>query len=227
VEVGDGVYLLPGPTVLGIVRLADSRALMVDAGLDSSAATKAFRALRHLGLALSDLLITHAHADHSGGAPHLASESGATVWASDLEGEWLGFPLWESYGLYGGSVPPRSLRNKFLTPGNIRPQRTLKKGICEIEGDRVEVLALPGHSLGQVGFRVRGVTFLAGSLLAGAALRKHPIPFIVDVESHVATLRRLCQSGGGAWVASHGGLLEDGPAIARENLAKAMEVEGS
>ena len=114
--------------------------------------------LRRMGVREGDLrrvLVTHAHPDHVGGLAELVRASGAEVWAPEGDRAWIE---------HRGSPPrpdPRTLSGVHRLLGRIEPaaatpvsvDRGLRGGdrLDEVR-DGLEVVALPGHTPGQIGF---------------------------------------------------------------------------
>jgi ABC-type amino acid transport substrate-binding protein len=112
VELAAGVYHLQGGSNVGLI-VAGGEALVIDAGLDADAAKAILRHAAELGATVRGVIITHAHADHFGGATELARRTGAGVYAAGLEGAIVGQPLLEPLYLYAGASPIQELRHKF------------------------------------------------------------------------------------------------------------------
>jgi metallo-beta-lactamase class B len=145
VAVVPGVYLLGGmaPAAAYAVETSDGLVL-IDSGLEADAIVRQFDAL-HLDLGrLRAILLTHVHADHSLGAQHLRTQTGARVYAGRADCP----PLRE-----GGP------REAFFSVYHM-PQLTTHATIVDVElaggeslpfGEtRIEVIATPGHTPGSV-----------------------------------------------------------------------------
>ena len=104
----------PGPVNVGIVRFRDDTVLLVDAGLDPDRARKVLRDLETEGLRTRALLLTHAHADHMGGAAFLRRRGPLLTASAPLEAALVRHPALEPFYLFGGAAPPRTLTGKFL-----------------------------------------------------------------------------------------------------------------
>lgn len=83
-ELTKGTYLVPSGSNTGLI-VADGKAIIVDAGLDADTARRVGRALTDLGAKPVALLLTHAHADHFGGASAIAERFRIPVYAPALE----------------------------------------------------------------------------------------------------------------------------------------------
>ena len=104
-QLTDTAYHLFGGANAGLI-LHDRRAVLVDSGLDRDTAKKILRHIESLKITLAAVVITHAHADHCGGAATIRSRTGAPVYAPALEADVVASPIWEPLYLYSGAPAP-------------------------------------------------------------------------------------------------------------------------
>jgi glyoxylase-like metal-dependent hydrolase (beta-lactamase superfamily II) len=200
-----GAFYLDGAVNLGLVTVAPDRAVLIDTGLDESVGRKVRALLAAQGLRLEAIVITHAHADHCGGAPFLAKATGAKVYAPALEKAVLEAPILEPVYLFGGAYPPDALRSKFFLAPGVRVDGTIELrepgeggGLAEgragatavapgLSDFGVEFLPLPGHTLGQVGVLSPGVLFCADAVVGPEVVDKHGVPLNADIARTLAT----------------------------------------
>jgi glyoxylase-like metal-dependent hydrolase (beta-lactamase superfamily II) len=195
---------------------SDRQAVVVDAGLPGAHAA-ILASLASLGLAsraLTHILVTHAHADHTGGLADLARETGATIIASRAEAAEIekggtgtlpivnpGVTAGLAYQLAAASIP-----------GTVRAARV---GAIVAGGDRIDVLggidvvALPGHTLGHVGFGFRANGDLAAGdalmTLFGEAVR---VPWHADKTMENASIKTIIGSRYRRLLTGHGAPLQ-------------------
>lgn len=103
------------------------------------------------GLTVEAVLLTHAHFDHIGGVERVRRVFGCPVYVHPLEADWLTDPNRNGSAWWPDVTPP-------VAAGSA--DRLLAEGDrLELAGETFEVLHLPGHSPGSVGFRCGNVLF--------------------------------------------------------------------
>src|SRR5579862_6150582 len=166
-------------TLLGDEEAAE--AIVIDPGDEVS---RIFRRLSDLGLKLKQILVTHAHIDHVGGALKLKNLTGAPILLNENDLPLL--KMMEEQAAWI-SVP---------TPDVTGPDADLADGL-RVGLDRypAEVLHTPGHTQGSVCLHfallkmvIAGDTLFAGSIgrtdLPGGNGRQ----IIASIQSHLLTL---------------------------------------
>lgn len=159
-HVADNVFvvsLIFGLLNIYIIDTGDGLAV-VDTGVNASHINRLEKAVTELGFdmqAINHILITHFHNDHTGGLAELQSRTQAKTYAHTLEAP-----------IIRGDQPPRYADPADLSGGASLMRRmlpsTLATAAVDVEikdGDvlddilpDLQVIALPGHSPGQVGF---------------------------------------------------------------------------
>jgi glyoxylase-like metal-dependent hydrolase (beta-lactamase superfamily II) len=218
-------YHLHGGSNAGLI-LCDGRAAVIDTGLDRDAAKKILRHTETLGARVAAIVVTHAHADHFGGAALLRSRTGAPVYASPLEAAVIANPLLEPLYLFSGAAPPAELRHKFTLGEACPVDRLLVAGEFEAGGVRLRAISAPGHAPEQMMVAGGGVCFAADALFSPEILRKHGIPFYCDIARARATLGELAALEGQyeQFVPGHGPAVPVLAAWLDENAARIDEI---
>lgn len=184
----------PGPVNIGLLRDGD-RVITIDTGLDSGSARKLLRELEPSGLRPAGILLTHHHADHTGGAPRLVREGAAQVAASPVEAAVIRHPYWQPYAFCGGAHPPAVMRKKFLMPPAVNVTHEVQPGPWRPEGwggpSDLEIVALPGHTPGQLGLRVGDILFSGDALLPQETWGKYGLAYFVDMGRSLLTCQEL------------------------------------
>jgi glyoxylase-like metal-dependent hydrolase (beta-lactamase superfamily II) len=225
VQLTDTAYYLRGGTNAGLI-VCDKQAVVVDTGLDRDTAKKILRSVDSLGVRLAGVVVTHAHADHFGGAAVLRARTGAPVYAPAFEAAIIANPLLEPLYLFSGASPPADLRHKFTLADACPVDATVEPGEVTIGGITVRVIAAPGHAPNQVMIASGDVCFVADACFAPEILAKHGIPFYFDVAQTGATLTALSALDGtfAAFVPGHGAAVPRIGPWANENGARLDEI---
>lgn len=169
-----------------IVDLADGGVALIDAGMDPSA-TATVGALNARGLTARDvraIVFTHGHGDHIGGA---AAFPDAALYALEPDVDLV-------EGRRVAQSPFARNREPELT--GLTVDHALVDGdVVSLGGTRMEVFAVPGHTLGSAAYLIHGVLFLGDS--AGAArdgtITGAPPVFSADRAQNAVSLRALAE----------------------------------
>jgi hydroxyacylglutathione hydrolase len=179
-----------GATGLGISHALDPNVYLLSGGeelalVDAGAGWGEDRILenvRFLGYEperIKHIFLTHAHADHAGGAASLAERLGAQVYLSELEREALENADEEALGLHiarrNGYYPENYRLRACKVDVPLGGDEKLRYGDLELV-----VIPTPGHSAGSVCFLVdagEGVALFAGdTVFAGGRISLIVVP---------------------------------------------------
>ncbi|HEY0757449.1 MAG TPA: MBL fold metallo-hydrolase [Ktedonobacteraceae bacterium] len=190
VQLQENVWVIQGGANIGVIA-HEGRCLIIDSGMDKDVGRDILKQVQKLGLVPSALVVTHAHADHFGGAQYLVRQTGLKVYATRLEASVMAGPMLEPLYLFSGAQPPRELQHKFLLAKPCLADVILTGAEQAIAEFPVQMLSLPGHSLEQVGL-IYGETLFAGdAFLAMDILDKHGIPFYTNIQTGLTSLAQL------------------------------------
>ncbi len=224
VELAPGIFHLQGGSNMGLI-VRDRRGLLIDAGLDEDAARRALRVAEQEGVLLEAVFLTHAHADHHGGAHFLQRRLGIPLYAPALEAAMMEHPVMEPLFLFGGAAPIGELRQKFTMAPPCQIARVVEEGPLEIGPFRVEVVPLPGHALNQMGVAVDDVLFCADAVFPAETLEKHKVIFCADMDAALETLERLPALPYARFAPGHGPAYAAGEEIAAACRANRERLE--
>ena len=128
-------------------------------------------------------------------------------------------PDFEPDMLYGG-FPMKDLRCKFLMAPPSEP--CLLTPECLPEG--LEIIELPGHCFGMVGFRTSDdVVFLADALSSAETLVKYRLGFVYDLKAYFETLEMVKTIDASCFVPSHAPQTDNIVPLADLNIEKTKE----
>jgi quinoprotein relay system zinc metallohydrolase 1 len=215
--IGDGIWMVPGADeglefdnggaiANSIIMDSDAGAIVVDSG-PSLRFGQALAALaeRLTGRAVGRVYITHLHPDHSFGS---AAFAGAEIHAlpgtrADLERDGAGF----SDAMY------RLLHGWMAGTELVLPEAFAAEGAVTFGGRRLSLLALSGHSAGDLAI----LDEASGTLIAGDLVFHNRAPTTphADLAKWHAALDRLTATPHRQCVPGHGPLDRSGTAIAQ------------
>jgi len=190
ISLGVNTWVIQGGANIGIIAY-EGRCLVIDSGLDKDAGRDILKQLKKLNLTPTALIVTHAHADHFGGAHHLIQQTGLKVYATRVEAAVMSGPILEPLYLFSGAQPPRELQHKFLLAKPCLADTILQGDEQVVDHIPLQVISLPGHSTEQVGVAFGDTLFAGDTFLVPNILDKHRIPFYTDMQAGLTTLTTL------------------------------------
>lgn len=190
IQLGERTWVIQGGANIGIIAYED-RCLVIDSGMDKDIGRDILNQVKKLGLNPTALLVTHAHADHFGGAHYLVRQTGLHVYATRVEASVMSGPILEPLYLFSGAQPPRELQHKFLLAKPCLTDSVLQGNEQIVDHIPVQVIPLPGHSTEQVGVAFGDTLFVGDAFLTPDILDKHRIPFYTDIQAGLDTLTSL------------------------------------
>ncbi len=217
-QINETCYYFDAPVNIGYV-LQHDKGMLIDAGIDDSVMRKVLRKLAEKELPLTHLFITHAHADHYGGAHFLQKRQDVHTIAPSLEEAILRYPQLEPLYLFGGNDPLSELHNKFLEGKPVRIDEVMEEGIHVAEGFQFKTYRMPGHSYHQLALESGQILFAGDSYFGESELHKHKIPYITDTGETIDSLHKLLAIDCEGAVPGHGTYETNFKNTVRANIA--------
>lgn len=208
VQLGKNSFCIDCPAKVGVFRMADGRAVLIDAGSSASVGRRILRILRENGMPPAIVIDTHGHADHTGGNIVMMDDGGCRVYAPEIELAYIREPTLGIGAMYGGNTP-RVMQTHLLC-GEAHCVQALEYA-TDIPRE-IGMLPLCGHTPGMIGVQtIDDVFFLADSIASQKTLDKYHIVLMWNTVLYKRTLsamRNLAQVKGGIFVPSHTEILD-------------------
>ncbi len=218
-ELGEGVYYLPGAVNMALAVGPEKEAVIIDTGGDKDAGRRVKRACEALAVTPVAILNTHAHADHYGGNDFLVRNFGLPVYAPPFEAAIIGNPYLEPVYLFSGAKPPAELMSKWLLAKPVHVTRLLAPGTLRLAGLELGVINTSGHAHTHYAVKIGEVLIAADAVFGASVLEKYPLPFGQDVGAQWASAARVAELGARVVLPGHGDPAEAIEALVEANLA--------
>ncbi len=217
-ELGNGVYYLPGAVNMALAVGADNEAIVIDTGGDKDAGRRVKRACEALSVTPVAILNTHAHADHYGGNDFLVRNFGLPVYAPPFEASIIENPYLEPVYLFNGAKPPQELMSKWLMAKPVKVTHLLGPGRLELAGLTLEIYDTSGHAHTHHAVKIGDVLVAADAVFGMSVLDKYRLPFGQDIGAQQKSAARVAELGARVVLPGHGDPTEAVGVLVEENL---------
>lgn len=220
IKLTDRTYYFDVPTKIGVYKLDDTKAMLVDSGINAKTAKRVLKGLEDEGLEVAFIINTHSHTDHAGGNRFICEETGCRAYAPKVEDVLIEYPDVEATLVYGG-FPCRDFRKKFM---NTEPCKTYPLSEAPLP-EGMEVFPLYGHTAHMIGVKTPDdVYFIADAVNGKNALDKAKICYVYDIDTQLQTLEKLKELDGKLCVPAHTDPTENVAYLAQINVENLLEI---
>lgn len=190
-------YYIDGPTNCGLYKLNDKDVVLIDCGTKQDS-LKIYEVIKEHGFNVKYIILTHAHADHCGGASLFLEKTHAKLITSKIERAFMRNDKLDIGYLYGGYP-----LDDFDTPlMHIEEQREIYP-LSEIPSG-LKSFKLKGHHYDMIGIKTDDdVYFVADTLGSKTLVDTQHILLIYDVSGYLDSLKIVEELDGNIIVPSH------------------------
>ncbi len=196
-------YYIDGPTNCGLYKLNDNDVCLIDCGTKEDGMI-IYELLKNNNFNLKYIILTHSHADHSGGCIYLSKMTGCTIIASKVERAFLTDTKLDIGFLYGG-YPLDEYDNYLMhteEPDEVYSLSHIPQGLRSFP--------LPGHHYQMIGIKTDDdVYFVADTFGSKSLVDSQHILLIYDVKGYLESLDYVEKLDGKIIVPAHSDVTMD------------------
>ena len=200
-KIKGNTYYIDGPTNCGVFVFKNKNCLIVDTGINNTEAKKIENLLIENSLHPKYIINTHNHLDHCGGNLYFKKNyTGCLVYTSKLDKLFM-----ENTDLFS-SILSSSYPSKAFNRSNkpLEVDFILEYGINKLNDEKFNIIALPGHSIEQIGIVTpEKVCFLGDSIFSSEILDKYSFPYLYNIEDSLLSLNKIKNIDADYFVISH------------------------
>ena len=200
-KIKGNTYYINAPTNIGVYSFKNKNCLLIDTGINNSAAKKIEVVLKTNNLHPKYIINTHSHYDHCGGNNYFKNNyTGSTIYTSLKEKIYMENPELRSAMLYS-SFPVKELE---LEIDELLVDYVLDYGFSKINDEKFEVISLKGHSPESIGIITSDkVCFLGDSIYSDSIIDKYSFPYVFNLEENINTLNKIKDIDADYFMISH------------------------
>ena len=205
IQLTENVFYIESGTNIGVINDKNG-VILIDTGLDDETAANILQILEKNHLYPKAIINTHSHGDHCGGNAYIQKHASVKIYASEIEAGIIQTPILEPLYFFSGAWPIDDLMVRILNapPSHVDYIIEKDENYLGFEDIELKIIKLPGHSPNQIGIAVEGVLFCADAVFGERVLKRHPIPYHIDIGQLKNTLDYLKKSRFNMYVPSHG-----------------------
>ena len=225
-KINDELFYIADTTNIPLIKTPEGF-IIFDAPINKDKAKKVKKIIEENEIKPKFLILSHHHADHTGGASYLKEYFNLTVLTSESEKLFIENPMIEPIYLAQGANPPKEFMTKWVKSEPVKVDEVVQQGEQEIGGRRIEFLDLSGHSIGMIGVKVDDVIFSADCFFSDEILKKYIVPYFHDKDKFIEKLNYIKAFEFLYILPSHGALYSRNEAnsILEENIKVVNNVE--
>lgn len=200
-KIKGNTFYINAPTNIGVFSYKNKNCLLIDTGINNTAARKIDNVLAENRLHVKSIINTHSHTDHCGGNNYFRSNyTGCLVYTSLKEKIYMENPELRPNMLFTSS-PVRELEEDCR---ETTVDFVLDYGTTKINDEKFEIMSFKGHSPEGIGIITSDkVCFLGDSLFSSSILEKYSFPYLFNIEDSLTTLDKIKEIDCDFFVISH------------------------
>ena len=200
-KIKGNTFFINAPTNIGVFSYKNKNCLLVDTGINNTAARKIDNVLVENRLHVKNIINTHSHIDHCGGNNYFRSNyTGCLVYASYKEKIYMENLELRPNMLYTSSAVKELQEDCRDTQVDF----ILDYGTTKINDEKFDILSFKGHSPEGIGIITPDkVCFLGDSVFSSSILEKYSFPYLFNVEESLETLDKIKEIDSDYFVISH------------------------
>ena len=220
IRAGENTYYIDCYAKVGDYVKTDREVYLIDSGTNDAEGSEILHLLGQRGWTPKAVILTHGHADHSGGCAKIQEETGCSIYMTVEEKVYSEYPFLSPVYITGG-YPPREMQNHFFLARKYHA-KDIANAVLPKE---LQIIPLPGHNFHMIGVRTDDdVVFLADSIFSMKMLRRYHINFMFDVPEFIKTLDTIGKMQAKLFLPSHAEPTEDIRTLVRANKEKIDEI---
>lgn len=213
-------------TMAGVI-FSENGVILIDNGWGKKQGEMILNELESIGKKLVAIVNTHTHLDHAGANSFLLERTGCDIYCSLYESLMVRGETQMFASLYAGNMYP--IPDGLSVLNNLGPTNPIilePETEVTIDGVKLHIIGLPGHSDGHIGIVHEDILFCGDAIMGPEAMKMNKLMFISNPPKERETLDRLKKSSYSLYVPSHGKPFKD-PTVSCDMVTEMLDnIEG-